>query len=52
MTYTRTSLAIVEYKIDEARSQRNYYDTRIKELIKTRDKIIKKLTHEESLLKE
>lgn len=40
MTYIDSSLAIVEYKLDELRSQRRYIDKRIDELVVIRDKII------------
>lgn len=37
--YTETSLAIVEYKINELISQKKQIDTRLIELIEIRDRI-------------
>ena len=46
MTYTESSLAIVEYKLDELRSRRKYIDTRIDELVRTRDRIVAEMVKE------
>jgi uncharacterized protein YnzC (UPF0291/DUF896 family) len=39
MSYTETSLAIVEYKINELASQKRQIEERLTELIEIRDKI-------------
>ena len=39
MNYTETSLAIVEYKINELVSKKKQIDLRLKELIEIRDNI-------------
>ena len=46
MSYLRASLAIVEYKLDELRSQQRYNEQRIRELIVHRDKIINEIMKE------
>ena len=48
--YTETSLAIVEYKLNELYSQRDWIDERIRKLIKVRDNCIKALTDEHKIL--
>lgn len=52
MTYTETSLALVEYKLDELRSQRRWIDDRISELVVIRDRIIKERMNELEKLEE
>ena len=46
MMYTKTSLAIVEYKLDEMKSFRNYCDIRIRELVEIREKILEEIIRE------
>ena len=46
MTYTKCSLAIVEYKLNELRAERKYIDSRINELIVIRDTIVTELAKE------
>ena len=44
--FTETSLAIVEYKLNELYSQKDWIDKRIEELIKVRDNCRKQLIKE------
>lgn len=46
MTYTKCSLAIVEFKLNELRAKRKYIDDRINELVVIRDTIVKELVKE------
>ena len=46
MTYTKCSLAIVEFKLNELRAERKHIDDRINELVVIRDMIVKELAKE------
>lgn len=46
MTYLESSLAIIEYKLNELNSQRKWIDTRIDELVAIRDVIVKEMSKE------
>ena len=46
MTYLESSLAIIEYKLNELRSQRKWIDTRIDELVAIREVTVKELSKE------
>ena len=46
MNYTETSLAIIEYKLNELSSQKKAIDHRINELLEIRENIRKELIKE------
>lgn len=47
MNYPETSLAIVEYKLNELYDKREWIDKRIDELIKVRDNCVKAIMEKE-----